>query len=63
MNVSIEKVHFTFLLIIKNHNPEWSALLKQDIEKSLLRHRKIWGSSLIVLNEEKATENGFVKKP
>jgi hypothetical protein len=62
MQVSIEKAKFTFVLIIKKHKPEWSALLQGGVEKNLIRHRKIWGSSIVVLNEEKATEKGFVKK-
>lgn len=53
---------FKFILIIKGHRMEWLPPLQDAFSKNLLYHRKIWGSHVVVMNEELAKDYRLVKE-
>lgn len=57
-----EKAVFKFILIIKGHQIDWLQPLQDAFSKNLLHMRKIWKSSVIVMNEEMARDYNFIKE-
>ena len=50
-----------FALVIKNaEDEEWLAGPKEELEKRLLRLRRLWNAKVVVLNEELAKEYGLM---
>lgn len=57
-----KKVNFKFCLIIHGHNQEWLPPLRMELEERLKHFLSIWNSTLIVLNDELALEQGLITK-
>lgn len=47
-----ERIIFRFILITKGHQIEWLQPLHDAFSENLLQVRKIWRSSVILMNEE-----------
>ncbi|WP_193768957.1 hypothetical protein [Metasolibacillus meyeri] len=62
LEMNKQEATFKFILIIKGHQIEWLQPLQDAFSKSLLYHRKIWGSHVIVMNEELARDYRLVKE-
>ena len=59
--VDKSKVLYKFVLVIKEHQSEWLLPLKDALEKKILYHRKIWKSSVVLMNEELAKKHHLVR--
>lgn len=62
LEMNKEAAVFKFILIIKGHRMEWLQPLQDAFSKHLLYHRKIWGSHVVVMNEELARDYSLVKE-
>lgn len=62
VEMDASKIQFDFFLIIKGHEIEWLLPIKDAFEKSLLFHRKIWNSNVIVLNEQIAMKRNLITR-
>lgn len=53
-------MEFKFILIVKNHEETWLEPLRMELEKAMRGHRKVWNSTIIVMNEKIAREKHIV---
>lgn len=54
------KLRYRFVLVINGHEPSWLLPLKEELNRKLLYHRKIWKSDVIVMNDEVARDKGLI---
>ena len=56
-----QKITLVFVLVIKNHKPEWCRNIKSAIEAALpLYLKKIWKPKVFVINEITAVSRGLI---
>lgn len=54
------ELRYRFVLVINGHKPSWLLPLKEELNRKLLYHRKIWKSDVIVMNDEVARGKGLI---
>jgi len=58
--VSTEKVYLVFILVIKNHKPEWCKKIKPKFIAALPTYlKKIWKPEVYVINHENAIKRNL----
>lgn len=61
-NLTLEKVNFRFILVIKGHKKDWFPPLQDALQTALRPLVKTWNlSSVIVLNDTMAREYGLIR--
>ncbi len=58
--MSLEKINFKYILIIKGHKTDWLLPLKEAFDECMISHNKIWKSSVLVFNDELAKQFKFI---
>lgn len=54
-------VQFVLVLVVNGHREEWLPPLKEELERNLRYHRRIWNTEVVVLNEVLAQQKHLVK--
>jgi len=52
--IDMQIIKFKFILVINGHKEEWLVPIMYALKKVLKSYRKIWGTEVIVLNENGA---------
>lgn len=59
-NHTYTKTGFKLILVVSNAEESWLGGPKAELERRLLRYRKIWKADVLVLNKNMAKELGIV---
>ncbi len=62
--LDLSKIEPVFVLIIKNHQKDWLAPLKDELQKQLKLTAKLWnlkGAWIRLMNEQLAQEAGLIR--
>jgi hypothetical protein len=58
---AVNRVSLLFVLVLRNHRPEWCRPIKRTFEQLLPAYiKKIWRPAVIVINYDEAKKYGFI---
>lgn len=61
LQLNNERIMIKLFLVIKGHEIIWLAPIKNELERTLLWHNKIWKCEIAVLNDILAIQYGLIK--
>lgn len=62
LQLNNKRIMIKFILVIKGHETIWLAPIKEELERTLLFHNKIWKCEIAVLNDILASQYGLIKE-